>query len=94
MTNRQNYSKDKSAEAALSAAVVKRITSILKSNHMSQRELAHRLGKSEAVISRWLGGVPNMTLRSICQIADALGEQIISVNNGKPSNPTSLTESR
>lgn len=90
MTNKKN----KSAEAAVSAAVVKRITSILKSNHISQRELAHRLGKSEAVISRWLGGAPNMTLRSICLIADALGEQIISVNNSKPSGPTSLTDSR
>lgn len=88
MTNKQNYNK--SAETASSEAIVKRITSILKSNHISQRELAHRLGKSEAVISRWLGGVPNMTLRSICQISDALGEQIISVNNGKPS----LTESK
>ncbi len=88
MTNKQNHNK--SAEAALSAAVVKRITSMLKSKHISQRELAHKLGKSEAVISRWLGGIPNMTLRSICQISDALGEQIISVNNGKPS----LTESR
>lgn len=87
MTNRQNYNK--SAETALSEAIVKRITSILKSNHISQRELAHRLGKSEAVISRWLGGVPNMTLRSICQISDALGEQIISVNNGKPSSTES-----
>lgn len=90
MTNKKN----KSAEAAVSAAVVKRITSILKSNHISQRELAHRLGKSEAVISRWLGGAPNMTLRSICLIADALGEQIISVNNSKPSGSTSLTDSR
>lgn len=90
MTTDKNY---KSAEATVSTAVVKRIQSVLKSKHMSQRELARKLGKSEAVISRWLGGAPNMTLRSICLISEALDEQIISVNNGKPASPTSLTES-
>lgn len=87
MTNEQKSQKDRSSELTLSSAIIEKITSILKSKHMSQRELSRKLGKTEAVISRWMTGAPNLTLRSICQISDALGEPIIFVNDGKKAKP-------
>lgn len=46
---------------------------------MSQKELASTLGKSEAEVSRWLGGTHNFTLRTLAKISAALGEDLIHV---------------
>ena len=46
---------------------------------MSQRDLAKKLGKSEAVVSRWTTGFPNLTLRSIAELSTDLGEPLIQV---------------
>lgn len=83
MTTKQKNPKGQTSELTLSSAIIERITSILKAKHMSQRDLSRKLGKTEAVISRWMTGAPNLTLRSICQISDALGEPIITVSDGK-----------
>ena len=66
-------------EIQLSADIIARINSILKEKYMSQRDLARKLGKSEAVVSRWTTGFPNFTLRSIAELSAALGEQLIKV---------------
>lgn len=66
-------------EMQLSAQIIARIEAILKEKNMSQRELARKLGKSEAVVSRWTTGFPNLTLRSISVLSDALGEPLITV---------------
>ena len=50
-----------------------------KEKNMSQRDLARKLGKSEAVVSRWTTGLPNLTLRSIAELSTALGEPLIQV---------------
>ena len=47
-------------EIQLSADIIARIDSILKEKNMSQRDLARKLGKSEAVVSRWTTGFPNL----------------------------------
>ena len=69
-------------EIQLSAAITARIDAILKEKGMTQRELARKLGRSEAVVSRWTTGFPNLTLRSIAEISTALGEPLIQVSCG------------
>ena len=90
MKNKQEWFKEKMAavtpevmlEIQLSAAIIARIDAILKEKGMTQRELARKLGRSEAVVSRWTTGFPNLTLRSIAEISTALGEPLIQVTSG------------
>ncbi|MGN0200381.1 MAG: helix-turn-helix domain-containing protein [Candidatus Cryptobacteroides sp.] len=87
MRNKQDWFNEKvssvspeiQTEIQLSADIIARIDSILKEKNMSQRDLARKLGKSEAVVSRWTTGFPNFTLRSIAELSAALGEQLIKV---------------
>ena len=89
MRNKQEWFKERvasispeiMAEMQLSAEIIARIDTILKEKKMSQRDLARKLGKSEAVVSRWTTGFPNLTLRSIAQLSIALGEPLISVTS-------------
>lgn len=37
------------------------------------------MGKTEAEVSRWLGGTHNFTLRTIAKISDALGVKLLSI---------------
>jgi transcriptional regulator with XRE-family HTH domain len=50
----------------------------LKSVGMTQRELAEKMGKKESYISRILSGEANPTLKTIAELEDALGEDVIS----------------
>lgn len=68
-----------SAEVRLSADIICRLDNILKSKGISQRELARRMGRSEAVISRWTTGFPNLTLKTIAELSEAVGEPLIIV---------------
>lgn len=87
MRNKQEWFKEKVAavspeimsEVQLSADIIARIDAILKKKGMTQRDLAKKMGRSEAVISRWISGFPNLTLRSIAEISTALGEPLIKV---------------
>lgn len=47
---------------------------------MTQRELAAKLGKKESYISRILSGDANPTLKTIAEVEDALGVDVISFN--------------
>ena len=85
MNNKQEWFKSKvekvppeiMAEVQMSADIIARIDKILKEKHMSQRDLACKMGKDEAVVSRWITGFPNFTLRTLSQISAALGEPLI-----------------
>ena len=87
MRNKQDWFNEKvsavnpaiTAEVELSAAIIARLDSILKRNNMTQRDLARKLGRSEAVVSRWTTGFPNLTLKSIAEISNAIGEPLIVV---------------
>jgi len=50
---------------------------ILKSKGWSQKDLAIKLGKTEAEISKWLSGLHNLTIKSITKMEEVLGEEII-----------------
>lgn len=65
------------SEVQMSADIIARIDAILKEKHMTQRDLAHKMGESEVVVSRWITGFPNFTLRSLSQLSVALGEPLI-----------------
>lgn len=67
------------AEVELSAAIIARIGELLKKKKMTQRDLARKLGRSEAVVSRWTTGFPNLTLKSIAELSVALGEPLVKV---------------
>lgn len=43
----------------------------------TQKDLAQKLGKSEAEISKWLSGMHNLTLKSISKMEAVLGQNII-----------------
>lgn len=70
---------DISEEVRLSADVISRLDYILKTKGITQRELARRMGRSEAVISRWTTGFPNLTLKTISELSAAVEEPLIVV---------------
>ena len=48
---------------------------------MSQKDLAHLLGKTETEVSRWLSGTHNMTMATIAKISEALDADIVKVTS-------------
>lgn len=89
MKNKQKWFKEKMAtvspdiisEVQLSADIIARIDTILKRKNMTQKDLARKMGRSEAAISRWTTGFPNLTLKSIAEISTALGEPLVRVTD-------------
>ncbi len=89
MRNKQRWFNEKvsavspeiMSEVQMSADIIARIDEILKRKNMTQRDLARKMGRSEAAISRWTTGFPNLTLKSIAEISTALGEPLIVVTN-------------
>ena len=64
MRNRQEWFNEKMAavspgivsEVQLSADIIARLDAILKQKNMTQKDLARKMGRSEAAISRWTSG--------------------------------------
>src|ERR1035437_192546 len=53
------------------------VSSLLKSNKLSQNDLSKLLGKEKSEISKWLSGNHNLTLKSISKLEGVLKKQII-----------------
>ena len=68
---------------ALSFRIVDRIHDILKEQGMKQKDLAERLGKSEAEISKWMRGTHNFTIDTLVSIETALDAPILEVCHAK-----------
>lgn len=64
---------------ALSFRIVDRIHEILEEKGLKQKDLALRLGKSEAEISKWMRGTHNFTIDTLVSIEAALDAPIIRV---------------
>lgn len=64
---------------ALSFRIVDRIHEILEEKGLKQKDLALRLGKSEAEISKWMRGTHNFTIDTLVSIENALEAPIIEV---------------
>ena len=60
---------------AIADKIYKRINEL----GITQKDLADKLGKTEAEISRGLAGMQNFTLRSICKYETALNFTIIKI---------------
>ena len=55
------------------------IHEILEEKGLKQKDLALRLGKSEAEISKWMRGTHNFTIDTLVSIEDALDAPILKV---------------
>ena len=65
----------------LSFQIVDRIHYILESKGLKQKDLAVRMGKSEAEVSKWMRGTHNFTIDTISSIEFALDASIIMVSD-------------
>ena len=81
--NLQDYLNDIPAdvrkEVDWSLAIADKIEVTLQEKCISHKELAKRMGKTEAEVSRWVGGTHNFTLRTIARISTAIGVDLIEV---------------
>ncbi|MCM1042233.1 MAG: helix-turn-helix transcriptional regulator [Bacteroides sp.] len=66
-------------ELNMSFAIADKIDEILKQKKLNQKQFAKTMGKSEAEVSRWLGGTHNFTLRTIAKISDKLGVNLLNI---------------
>ena len=71
----------------LSFQIVDRIHEILQTKGLRQKDLALRLGKKEAEISKWMRGTHNFTIDTIVSIEQALGAPILQVVHQEENTP-------
>lgn len=64
-------------ETSFSFAVSEKIHRLLTDKGMTQKDLARKMGKTEAEVSVWLSGQHNFTLRTLAKISVILGEDLI-----------------
>lgn len=74
-----NVPADVKMELDMSFALADKIDMILREKNISQKQLAKQMGKTEAEVSRWLGGTHNFTLRTIAKISEALGVKLLTI---------------
>lgn len=72
--------EDVKIQVDLSMGIADRIVAILNAKNMTQKEFAKLMGKSEAEVSRWVGGTHNFTLSTIAKISAALDTSIINIS--------------
>lgn len=63
----------------ISVEISDRIEEILKMKNMTQRDLAHKLEKSESEISKWLSGTHNFTIKSLAKLESILDDKIVKI---------------
>ncbi|MBQ6069582.1 MAG: helix-turn-helix transcriptional regulator [Bacteroidales bacterium] len=59
--------------------IADKIDHILKERGMTQKDFAKQIGRSEAEVSRWVGGTHNFTLATLAKISTVLEIPLISV---------------
>ncbi len=80
---RKAVSPEARASVALSFRIVDRIHDILEEKGLKQKDLAERLDKSEAEISKWMRGTHNFTIDTLVAIETALEAPILQVYHQK-----------
>lgn len=78
---RKSVSNEAREFVDLSFKIVDRIYEILEEKGMSQKDLAEKLDKSEAEVSKWMRGTHNFTISTIIKLECALGASILSVHS-------------
>ena len=76
---RQTMTPEMKRQMDLSVQIANRIYEIMEDKGLSQKDLAHLLGKTETEVSRWLSGTHNMTMATLAKISSALGTDIVRV---------------
>jgi transcriptional regulator with XRE-family HTH domain len=76
---RQTMTPEMKRQMDLSVQIANRIYEIMEDKGLSQKDLAHLLGKTETEVSRWLSGTHNMTMATLAKISLALGTDIVRV---------------
>ncbi|MGM9847334.1 MAG: multiprotein-bridging factor 1 family protein [Muribaculaceae bacterium] len=71
--------EEQKQEFELSFGIAERISEVLKSKNLTQKDFAHQLNKRESEISKWLTGRHNFTMQTIAKIETALGCKLISI---------------
>lgn len=71
--------EDVKIQVDLSMGIADRIADILKEKKLSQKEFAKMIGKTEAEVSRWVGGTHNFTLNTLAKITATLNTPIINI---------------
>ena len=79
---------------ALSFRIVERIHDILEEKGLKQKDLAVKLGKSEAEISKWMRGTHNFTIDTLVSIEDALDAPIVEVYHSPASEFESMVAAK
>lgn len=75
----KNIPNELKVQIDLSFAIADKIANVLEERGMTNKEFAKLVGKTEAEVSRWLGGTHNFTLKTIARISSALDCEIIKV---------------
>jgi len=60
-----------------SVEVANNIYDALEKNGINQKEFAHKMGKTEPEVTRWLAGTHNFTFKTVAKISAALGENVM-----------------
>lgn len=71
--------EEQKAEFELSFGIAERISEILKTKNLTQKDFANQLHKRESEISKWMTGRHNFTMQTIAKIEIALGCKLISI---------------
>lgn len=71
--------RDIKREVDLFFDISDRINALFVRSGITQKELAHRMGKRESEVSKMLSGLNNFTLRTLAKLEAALGKNIIEV---------------
>lgn len=51
----------------------------LRKSNITQKELADKLGVTQAYVTKLMKGNENLTIETICKVQDALGEELVTV---------------
>lgn len=78
---RQTMTPEMKRQMEMSVKIANRIYEIMEEKGLSQKDLAHLLGKTETEVSRWLSGTHNMTMATIAKISEALNADIVKVTS-------------
>lgn len=71
--------EEQKAEFELSFGIAERISEVLKTKNITQKDFANQLHKRESEISKWLTGRHNFTMQTIAKIETTLGCKLINI---------------
>lgn len=70
---------EQKAEFNLSFGIAERLSEVLKTKGLTQKDFARMLNKRDSEISKWLTGKHNFTTQTIARIETALGCKLINI---------------